>query len=390
MRTSGKATSEGHSGVLHPLCGSNLSTLARAFSRYPRCEPEFLLRRLFALGSVLARFPFYTAERIALGRRLRSVEFESPPVFIVGHWRSGSTHLHNLLVQDPGVGTINFLQTALPWDFLNQVKLSRRIIQRSLPENRLMDNVGLTLDSAQEEEMALGNMNPMCYYYCYYFPQHFLEIYRQSILFEGVSDKEQERLAKAYRYLLRKLTLAEENHGKRLVLKNPASSGRMRWLKGIFPGARFVHIVRNPYSVFASTLKHFRTAFPSFALQSYDEVDCEDLTLEMYRLLMGRYLEERIQMQPEDLCEVTFEAVVEDPVATVGRIYEQLQLPGCSEALRAVESYAQGLKNYRRNTYNLTPTQIARIQSEWGFALEAFGYDSSPSQSEPGGVAEAD
>ena len=34
------------------------------------------------------------------GLRLRGTRIEHDPVFILGHWRSGTTHLHELLAQD--------------------------------------------------------------------------------------------------------------------------------------------------------------------------------------------------------------------------------------------------------------------------------------------------
>ena len=81
---------------------------------------------LITTASVLARIPFYQFERLIHARAINDLELPSDPIFIIGHWRSGTTHLHNLFSQDPQFGSINFLQTALPWDFIGQVRLSKK------------------------------------------------------------------------------------------------------------------------------------------------------------------------------------------------------------------------------------------------------------------------
>jgi hypothetical protein len=40
---------------------------------------------------------------------------------------------------------------------------------------------------------------------------------------------------------------------KRLVLKSPPHTARVRLLREIFPGAKFVHISRDPYEIYQST-----------------------------------------------------------------------------------------------------------------------------------------
>lgn len=359
--------------LLHPLAGSNLSTFYNLLQLHRPFDGTYLLPQAVSLLAILTRWPFYSLERLA---NRKAVELSPPPedpIFIVGHWRSGTTHLHNLVSQDTQFGTVTFRHTALPWDFLNKVKLGARILEWTLPENRGMDNVSLSIDSPQEEEMALGNMGPLCYYNCYYFPEALREEYRRSILFEGVSKKELDRFAWTYRYLLSKLSV--ECEGKRLLLKNPASTSRMLWLKKIFPKAKFVHIHRNPYQVFTSTLRHYDKVMSEFALQPYEGLDYETITLENYRLIMQRYLEEYKQLPKEDLIEVTYDAVTQNPLGELTKIYDHFGLFGREEGLKAIEAYLKTIKDYRRGRYTLNKRQVERIQSEWGFALNQWGYE---------------
>ena len=329
---------------------------------------------LIATASVLARFPFYQFEQLIHSRAINEVELPSDPIFIIGHWRSGTTYLHNLISQDSQFGSVNFLQTALPWDFIGQVKLSQKILRRSLPENRGMDNVELTIDTPQEEEMALGNMGPLCYYYCYYFPQEIEEHFDRAVLFKGVSADSLEHFEKIYRYLLKKLTLF---HGlnKTLLLKNPANTGRIRWLLRLFPNARFIHLHRNSYTVFSSTLKHFQRTMAAFAWQSYEGIDFEKITLRHYRLLMQRYLDDRSSIPSENLYELSMDAVENDAIMEIDKIYRHFSLPNRESALEAINSYNEKLSNYRKNSYSMTREQITKIRKHWDFVLKEFGYE---------------
>ncbi len=362
--------------LLHPLAGSNLATYFELLREHRAFSGPSLLPQAVALLAIIARFSFYQAENLLYKSRIEKTPLDKDPIFILGHWRSGTTHLHNILSQDPQFAWISFLQTAMPLDFLGKIKIAPPLIEMVLPETRGMDNVSLTLDSPQEEEMALGNMNPLCYYNCYYFPQKLREHYRRSILFEGVKKEELESFAKVYRYLLKKLTLA--NDGKRLLLKNPASTTRARWLKTVFPNARFVHIIRNPYNVFCSTLKHYGQTMPAFAWQSYANLDFESITLENYRLMMKRYLEDLSAIPAENLIEVTYEEIEKNPLQEIEKIYDFHGLSGREKAFENIRTYLDRQRNYRRNVYRLTSAQVQRIKEEWGFALDHWGYDLPP------------
>ena len=75
-----------------------------------------------------------------------------PPLFVLGHWRSGTTHLHNLLAQD----TIHFAyantyQVINPHTFLTTEALNTRLFAGLLPATRPMDNVALSFESPHPE-----------------------------------------------------------------------------------------------------------------------------------------------------------------------------------------------------------------------------------------------
>ncbi len=330
-----------------------------------------------AIVSTLGRWPLYHFESLFWRGAIEKCPMPEDPIFIVGHWRSGTTHLHNLFSQDPRFGFIDFAQTSLPWNMLGKkARIGREIIRRTLPKTRGIDNVLLTPEAPQEEEMALGNMNPVCYYNGYYFPQQFRKQFRRSMFFDELTPEELDGFKDAYRLLVRKLNYAYG--GKQLLLKNPASTTRILLLKELFPRARFIHIVRNPYKVYLSTMAHFARVLNAFAWQDFLDIDYHALTLDNYEDLMRRYLQDREQIPPGQLCETTFEAITKQPLEEIGRIYDSLGLENRDDALAAIAPYVESQKGYRKNIHTLRPAAAQDIQERWRFSLDHWGYPTDP------------
>ena len=95
--------------------GANLKTLTALLrqngpGRYP-------VHLSIILGTALLRWPFSAYERWQVARSPLPTQTKSP-IFIVGHWRSGTTFLHSVLCQSPQFAYTSPLAVGLPWDFL--------------------------------------------------------------------------------------------------------------------------------------------------------------------------------------------------------------------------------------------------------------------------------
>jgi len=84
-----------------------------------------------------------------------------PPVFVLGHWRSGTTHLHNLLAVDKRFAFPNNYDALFPHSILSMENVHSPFIQWFLSPRRPMDNVAWTMKSPQEDEFALCVMTHM-------------------------------------------------------------------------------------------------------------------------------------------------------------------------------------------------------------------------------------
>ena len=173
--------------------------------------------------------------------------------------------------------------------------------------------------------------------------------------------------------MLRKATLASD--GRRLVLKSPANLGRTALLLRLFPDAKFIFVVRNPYVVFLSTMKLFRTLIPMYRLQDVDWDDIETSVFSNYVEMTRRYMHDRASIPKGNLVEVHFEDIEADAMGVLERIYSALSLPGWDQAREPVAKYLGSLSGYCKNRYLFDRSLIDKVDREWGFAVREWGYE---------------
>ena len=145
-----------------PLPGSTFTNLLRllAQNRF-RIDAVGIPRILYSLLLSGIMSPLNLWESIKFGRKVRETKIDKYPLFIIGHWRSGTTYLHNVLSQNRNFAYPTTFQTVTPAVFIRFEKLIKPIVEASLPPTRPEDNVPLGADLPQEEEYAMGNLCPL-------------------------------------------------------------------------------------------------------------------------------------------------------------------------------------------------------------------------------------
>ena len=357
----------------HPLAGCDWTNLQAHLAEHSGFTARTASQRIKSKLAVVARQPFTLMERLVFSRKVENYQLPSPPIFLIGHWRSGTTHLHNMMSTAPHFSTIDFGQTAMPHNLLNPTRfLGRAAMSTAVPKDRGIDRIKMGMKEPQEEEMALGNLNPISYYNVFYYPKEMKEQFERSVFLENVTESERTIFEEVYVRLLKKLSISGK--GKPLLLKNPASTARIELLDRLFEGVRFIHIVRNPFEVFASMVHHYPRLFNAFAWQSFEDVDVEEMVFYKYRRLMTAYLEQR-RNAGDRLIETSYEKIVSDPVGEIERFYDIFDLQDKEAALHVIRDYVEARKDYQRNEYELSLAQIDRIKSEWGFVFREWNYD---------------
>jgi hypothetical protein len=230
----------------------------------------------------------------------------------------------------------------------------------------------VTPDSPQEDELALANMTTLSYYHGLYFPKRFPAAFYRGLFFDGCGPDEIEAWQHRFRYFLAKLSYAQ--NGRRLLIKNPVYTARVALLHDMYPGAKFIHIHRNPHQIFPSMRNFYDKLFAELALQRTTGLDVDSVILATFSRMMDRLLEEVPRLPGGAFAELAYDDLVADPLASLAEIYRRLDLPGFEAAKPSFESYLAGAHGYRTNSYRDSDDAAALVERHWGRYLRTWGY----------------
>jgi hypothetical protein len=305
------------------------------------------------------------------GRGIRKTRIDQPPIFLVGHWRTGTTLLHELMIRDERFGYATTFECMEPNHFLLTEAFFTRWLNFLAPSSRPMDNMKAGFDRPQEDEFAMCMFGVGSPYLTIAFPnrppqcQEFLDL-------EDVPSAGLRRWKRAFKTFLRKITYKA---GKRLVLKSPPHTARIKTLKDMFPGAIFIHIVRDPYVVFPSTVNLWRTLYKTHGLQTPNYHGLEELVLQTYVRMYEKLEEGKKLLGHDRFYELRYEDLIKDPEAEMKKIYDHFQLGGFETYLPRLREYLASIKGYETNKYEVTPEQRSAIASRWGDVIRRYGYE---------------
>lgn len=305
-------------------------------------------------------------------RQIETTELVADPVFILGHWRSGTTLLHELMALDyEQFAYPNTFQAMSPHTFLSAEKPMSRFMTGLMPNHRPMDNMPIDFHSPQEDEFAIALKSSQSYYMALSFPQA-EQAYERYLTLQDLSPAELQRWQNTVRWFLQKLTL---KYHRQLVLKSPPHTARIRYLLDLFPRAKFIHIHRHPYDVFRSMRHYYLTAGWLTYLQRPQLEVLDESILRRYRLLYDAYFEQRHLIPADQFYEVSFADLAHDPLGQVRAIYEALKLPYSPNLDTKLKHYTNARRGYRKNVYSsLNPSMKQKIDREWQRSFDAWNY----------------
>jgi omega-hydroxy-beta-dihydromenaquinone-9 sulfotransferase len=323
------------------------------------------------------------AQWLIFERQIAQTEIKEDPVFILGHWRSGTTLLHELLVTDPHFASPNTFQCFAPAHFLLSEYLMVRFGNFLLPKKRPMDEMAAGWQLPQEDEFALMNLGVPTPYLRIAFPQtqpaalEYLDM-------QGLTQSEREIWRRKFLWFVKALTYHYGN--QRLVLKSPPHTGRIKELLELFPRATFIHLSRDPCKLYPSTLRLWRALDEVQGLQPTPE----DAVLEAYvaeclkRMYRG-YEAGRGLIPEHQFAQVRYEDLVAEPAKTVESLYRDLNLGDFTAVKPQLDKRLEGHRNYKTNRHEVDRELERRIYQIWPEYAAAFGYEPEPNELEPAG-----
>jgi hypothetical protein len=354
--------------------GMRLRALLKLFKRghYSftlNCIPDVLALFLWVpWNSVL-----YRISEAKYRRAAEALPLDQPPVFVIGHWRTGTTFLHDLFSVDPNLAYPTTYECFFPHHFLLTENTLPKIMKVLLPKKRPQDDVPVGFDRPQEEEfgmMMLGEGTP---YITHAWPR-FGPADTDYLDFKGLSEDDKKNWADAYMWFYRRLAL--KHGGKPLVMKTPANAARLKLLTKLFPDARYIYLSRNPLKVFPSTVKLWRALYSVQGLHNPPYLDSwlDDYVLDMFARLTEDYEEDRHLIPADRLIELRYEDLIKDPLATLRDIYARLDIGDFASAEAPMQAYLDAQKEHRVSEYEMPPELKRKVVERLGPYIDRFGY----------------
>ena len=310
-------------------------------------------------------------QEILYGRRVRETRLPAAPLFILGHWRTGTTLLHELLILDERHTYPTTFQCLMPNHFLISEGFMKSWLPSLMPSRRPMDNMKAGLDRPQEDEFALCMMGQPSPYLTVAFPNRPPQD-QEAFALDGLPRPAVAAWKRAFLLLLKRVTFRVP---KRLVLKSPTHTFRLRVLRELFPDAHYVHIVRDPYVVFPSTVNLWKTLYETHGLQRPTFAGLEEHVFETFNRMYRTLEETRSLIDPSRFHELRYEDLVRDPLGEMRKLYDRLGLGEYDKVEPRLKTYLEANADYRTNRYEMTPALREEIARRWGDVMRRYGYD---------------
>lgn len=358
--------------------GMTLRQLGRLVAYGPVLHWKRALQILTLPGAGVYNSLMGLAEQAIYGRRVAQTQITQPPLFVIGHWRSGTTLLHNLLAQDPQFNCPNMYQCVFPNHFLLTESVVTKLTGWLLPKSRPMDNMPATWDVPQEEDIALAILTCLSPYMLCAQPDRNDRV-RPLWDLQLLSDEELARFKSAYLTFLKKVTF--DDH-RQLVLKSPANTLRIPLLRELFPQAKFVYIHRNPFDVLNSAV-HLRRAM--FRENSLGMPHLSDITEAVYwvqEFTFKTYERDKRLLGPGELHEVRFEDLEQDPLGEIQKVYETLNLDGWDKLRAILEPQVPSLRRYKKNEFRYSRAAAEECYQRLKPLFDHNGYENPAAQYE--------
>jgi omega-hydroxy-beta-dihydromenaquinone-9 sulfotransferase len=338
-------------------------------------SPEYYHRWAFISALSCASSVFSKLEQARYGQQLADMEINPTPLFILGHWRTGTTHMHNMLGRDPNHTFSTLYQVLFPDSFLTTGEWGPKLLASAVPEKRSYDNVAQNLFESAEDEIGLMKLTGgLSFYGAIMFPDRAAE-YEKYIDFLEATPAERRRFKEEFVLFIKKIMLA--TGGKRVVVKSCPHSARIRMILDVFPDAKFIHIHRHPARAFQSMVhmrkqvdweNFFHVPSQEFLEQRWDH------TATIGHRLYTRLIEDRQLIPTGNLIEIAYKDLVGNELPILRNIYDQLNLPDWEQFERVIKPYLASISGYKTNQLSMEAELEEYVYNRWRIVYDTYGY----------------
>ena len=281
------------------------------------------------------------------------------PLFIIGHWRSGTTVLHHLLSLDPQFTFPNNYVCFAPHHFLLTEWLLRDGFNWLAPFRRPMDALPLQAQDPQEDEFALLGLGALSPYTDMAFPGEGLRL-ADRLARDQADGAKLRRWRKKMTWFVRALTMRQP---RRVVLKSPAHTLRVQTLLSMYPDAQFVSLTRSAEDTVASTIAMWKSMCAAYALGGTTETRWEEAAVEDFLAFQHALCGVRESLGPNQYFEIALEQLIKDPVDTLRHLYESFQLGEFHLTNPIAIRYLQAIRTHVQRSHTLSESARQQLES---------------------------
>ncbi|MGF1670672.1 MAG: sulfotransferase [Balneolaceae bacterium] len=359
--------------VFTPLAGVTLGSWVKVLKRHGRTiPPRYWPRNIFTIFMGIVNSLMALREPDTW----KDEKYKPhSPIFIIGHHRSGTTHLWQLLSVDKNFIYPTVTETIFPHTMLSMEKLTNKLAELFSPGKRPQDNVRSSTGSPMGEEWALCTSTFLSTHMARHFPKN-REFYKKYLTMKNVDENEREKWKQALDRFARKLLLRYGND-KTLLFKAPPNTAKIKLILELYPDARFIHIYRNPYRVFQSALHMEMNSRPMCTYQDMNFAELKNYIIWRYKAMYNSFLEDAEDIPDEQLTQLSFEELEKDRFAAIRKIYIDLGLPDFPKMEPELEKFVESIAGYQKNEYLQDEGDRELVAKEWGKFIRFFGYEQS-------------
>ncbi|MCD4753990.1 MAG: sulfotransferase [Anaerolineaceae bacterium] len=313
----------------------------------------------FGLDEIL--FPKYRQQQI------------EKPIFIIGNPRSGTTFLHTLMHKDEGTFTSvttwemifapSITQRKIIWFFRDIIKLLGIPMKKGLARINKKINFNknahkIKINGPEEDEFMLIHIWSSSSLYSIY--PLLEETLRHFYFDRDIPAERRKKIMGFYKRIIQRHLFA--HGGNKIYLsKNPSFSAKLASLQELFPDARFIDLVRNPFECMPSMMNYMTSGWKVFG----DPLEPYPYKEEFFEVMRFYYLYPIEYFKKQDnVCSfITYEELIDQSDEIIYDLYEWLGLEISPHYAEIVEEETRRSKNYKsKHKYSLEEMGITEDQ----------------------------
>lgn len=360
--------------VAHIMALAPLDVWARILAGSPGVRPRYWPRLGFILFTSYIGTIFTIYERLILAI-VKHLKFKGTPaidhspgtIIILGYYRTGTTHLHNLLSCDDRFVTPKWYQALAGQGFWLGWSMLRFMLVPFLNTTRPQDSVGFGPTWPAEDDFALCSAGA-----CSSIPGRLIfpsqwDTWKRWHTLEALSDQERRRWKTLMAMLIWKLTRGK-NKARIVLLKTPSHTARIAQLDQLFGGqVKFIHLVRDPQAVIDSNVR-LHDSLKSHLLEAPPPPQTtRDRIVEEYTHTESKCSQELDAIDPSRWTRIRYQDLRADPIATLSSMYTSLGMNYDDTTKTAHRWYLAQLGDYHSSKSDIelgAVTQAEQIASQ--------------------------